>query len=275
MMLRRGVTLRLGLLAGALLGGVAGRQGHRVFPVPGRGHRAAGDALAPSPSRRHPGLDGPGGDGACAPRALGALCARLSSGRRRREHAVGGRRAGGGGQRSARASVGYLAYLWQVFLPRLPFMARHWETTNFPGFVIFVERGWGAFGWYDVLYPHRVYDIILAAMVAVPILGLVAIRRERPFVRRHVLELAILALMPLAVVAGVEAAFYTTGTRPAVAELAVTSSPRSPRWRCSSSPACTRLADAGSCCRRRPACRDDRPELCLAAADPDRVLCVR
>ncbi len=36
--------------------------------------------------------------------------------------------------------------------------------------------------------------------------------------RAHLLEFAILALMPLAVIAGFEAAFYTTGTRPSVAE---------------------------------------------------------
>ncbi len=48
----------------------------------------------------------------------------------------------------------YLSYLWQVFLPRLPFMARHFAPLGYPGFVIFVERGWGAFGWYDVFFPH-------------------------------------------------------------------------------------------------------------------------
>ena len=114
--------------------------------------------------------------------------------------------------------LGYLAYLWQVFLPRLPFMARHWETTNYPGFVIFVERGWGAFGWYDVLFPRRVFIVIFAAMIAVPILGLVAIRREWPFVRSHIVE----AHHPRVAAAGrhrrLEAAFYTTGTRPSVAE---------------------------------------------------------
>ena len=113
--------------------------------------------------------------------------------------------------------LGYLGYLWQVLLPRLSFMSPHFATTNFPGFVIFVERGWGAFGWYDVLFPHSVYLVILVAMIA-PILGVVAIVREWAFVRRNAFEFVILALMPLAVVAGVEAAFYTSGVRPLVAE---------------------------------------------------------
>ena len=32
--------------------------------------------------------------------------------------------------------------------------------------MIFVERGWGAFGWYDVFFPHWVYVVILVAMIA-------------------------------------------------------------------------------------------------------------
>lgn len=55
-------------------------------------------------------------------------------------------------------------------------------------------------------------------MIAVPILGLIALRREWRFVRRNALELVILALMALAVAAGFEAAFYTPGARPFIAE---------------------------------------------------------
>jgi Predicted membrane protein (DUF2142) len=114
--------------------------------------------------------------------------------------------------------LGYLAYLWEVFLPRLSFMARHFEGTRIPALVIYDERGWGAFGWYDVFFPHPVYDVILAAMLAVPVLGLITIGREWTFVRTHALDLLVLALMPIAVVAGVEAAFYTIGVRPLIAE---------------------------------------------------------
>ena len=55
--------------------------------------------------------------------------------------------------------------------------------------MIFVERGWGAFGWYDVFFPHRYYYVILVAMLAVPILGLSPLRREWAFVRRNAVEL--------------------------------------------------------------------------------------
>jgi hypothetical protein len=114
--------------------------------------------------------------------------------------------------------LGYLGYLWQVFLPRLSFMAPHFEGASPPAFVIFDERGWGAFGWYDVFFPHWVYVVLLVAMLLPIALGVAALMRESQFVRRHALELGVLVLMPIAVVSGVEAAFYTTGVRPAIAE---------------------------------------------------------
>jgi hypothetical protein len=138
--------------------------------------------------------------------------------------AAGGVGASGGGIAAGTAStvlahpLGYLAYLWEVFLPRLSFMAPHFETATPPAFVIFVERGWGAFGWYDVLFPHWVYLVIFAFMLLVPVLAILAVRREWRFVRGNLIETALLLLMPIAVVAGFEAAYYTTGTRPAIAE---------------------------------------------------------
>jgi hypothetical protein len=114
--------------------------------------------------------------------------------------------------------LGFLAYMWELFLPRLPFMAPHFVGLGNPAFTIFVKRGWGAFGWYDVFFAHWVYVVIVVAMVLVPLLGLVAIYREWPYVRRNVLDFALLVLTPLAVMAGFEAAFYTLGTRPFLPE---------------------------------------------------------
>lgn len=104
----------------------------------------------------------------------------------------------------------YLASVWQIYLPRLSFMARHYETMGVPAFVIFVERGWGAFGWYEVLFPHWVYVVVLITMLATPILGVLAARREWRFVPRYRIEFAVLLLVPISVAAGVEATFYTT-----------------------------------------------------------------
>ncbi len=113
---------------------------------------------------------------------------------------------------------GYLAYVWQVFLPRLPFMARHFQTSVPPAYEIYVKRGFGSFGWYVVLFPAWVFLVVFAAMVGTAVLAVIAVRREWAYVRSHVVELAFLALCPVAVVLGVEAAFYTEGVRPVVAE---------------------------------------------------------
>jgi hypothetical protein len=114
---------------------------------------------------------------------------------------------------------GFLSYLWQVFLPKLPFMASHFPPGQYPAFSIFVVRGWAAFGSYTVTFPHWVYVVILAAMLSAIPLAVVAARREWRWVCRNRLELAALILMPVAVILGFEAAYYTPGVRPVIAEV--------------------------------------------------------
>jgi hypothetical protein len=112
----------------------------------------------------------------------------------------------------------FLGYLWQVFLPRLPFMAHHFPAGTYPGFVIFIERGWGAFGWYDVFFPSWVYALILVVSLLVLAIAPWAVRREWSWLRRHAPEALAIVLMPVAVIAGFVAAYYTPGARPAIGE---------------------------------------------------------
>jgi hypothetical protein len=120
----------------------------------------------------------------------------------------------------------YLSYVWQAMLPRLPFMTRYFPLPTHSGFiffkdpffVVFVERGWGAFGWYDVYFPHDIYVLIFLTMLLSVPLGLWAARRELAWVRRNKLELAALIAMPVAVIMGFEAAYYTTSPRSVIAE---------------------------------------------------------
>jgi len=220
LMLRRGVTPVLGLLSGGLLIvlPIVKGTGYSLYPV-------AGLALAATLWRHHRRADAAG----WAALAAAALVARELSTHlasvfhpaapRGLQLAVeGGTSASGAISEVLAHPLGYLGYVWEVFLPRLSFMAPHFETATLPGFVIFVERGWGAFGWYDVFFPQWVYTVICALMLAVVPLGLLAARREQGFLRRNLPEAAILLLMPIAVVAGFEAAFYTTGTRTVIAE---------------------------------------------------------
>jgi hypothetical protein len=221
LMLRRGVKLWLGLLTGALLLvlPIVKETAYALYPV-------FGLALAVTLYRHHRRADLRG----WVALVLAALAARgLSLRLAHVFHPVAATGAGVSAAPPEAGSVGastrealahpldYLTYLWQSLLPRLPFMTDHFPN-HFPAMVIFVERGWGAFGWYDVFFPHRLYYAILAAMIAVPILGLIALWREWAFVRRNAVEFALLVLMALAVVAGFEAAFYTPGARPFIAE---------------------------------------------------------
>ncbi len=126
----------------------------------------------------------------------------------------------------------FLSYLWQIFLPRLPGMAPHFAVGGIPGYTIFIKRGWGAFGWYDVFFPSWIYALILAAMLAAIPLGIWAARREWAWIRRDWLEVLTVLLIPVAVIAGFEAAYYSPGVQtiiptfgryafPAIAPLAV------------------------------------------------------
>jgi hypothetical protein len=132
--------------------------------------------------------------------------------------ASGGTLASGAISNVLEHPLAYLAYLWEVFLPRLSFMAPHFPTAGPPGFIIYVERAWGAFGWYDVFFSHWVYDVIFAVMVLCVPLAVVAARREWAYVRRNLPEALVLALIPIAVVAGVEAAYFTIPPRPLIGE---------------------------------------------------------
>jgi hypothetical protein len=126
----------------------------------------------------------------------------------------GGATPGGG----ARANVfGYLSYLWQVFFPTLPFMTEL-HHTSWPFFDIYIVRGWGAFGWYAESFPLWVYKLIAAATAGVGVLGVRVLWRYRDRVRRDWPAVAFVALVPLVVIAAVEAAYYSPDRRAVIPE---------------------------------------------------------
>jgi hypothetical protein len=219
LLVRRGFTWKLGLLTGGLLIAlpIVKATGESLYPV-------AGLAILATLWRHHRRIDLAG----FAALLLAALAVHELADRLANVFRTSAAVAAGGISGSAAASgavsevlahpLGYLGYLWEVFLPRLSFMAPHFETASPPAFLIFVERGWGAFGWYDVLFPHWMYLVIFAAMLLTAVLTVVAVRREWRFVRANLIETGLLLLMPIAVVAGFEAAYYTPGARALVAE---------------------------------------------------------
>ncbi|HMD57061.1 MAG TPA: glycosyltransferase family 39 protein [Solirubrobacteraceae bacterium] len=213
---RRGLTLRSGLLIGLLLALLPLVKGTVIslYPV-----AALALLAAVWRHRQRANLAGAGAlvVAALIGRELGSRYSAAFSTAESRggEKAVSAINAGNA---ALQHPLGYLSYVWQVFLPRLSFMSPHFEGTGWPAFVIFVERGWGAFGWYDVFFRPWVYDVILAVMLLFVPMGLIAARREWRFVRANAVELALLVLMPVAVIAGFEAAFYSEAIRNFVPE---------------------------------------------------------
>jgi predicted membrane protein DUF2142 len=109
----------------------------------------------------------------------------------------------------------YLNYLWQVFLPRLPFM-KDVALQRWPAFDIYVERGWAAFGWYAITFPRWVNLVIAAVMLLMGAGCFVAVWRERLVVHERALELGVLVLALAGVIGGVAAAYETNGLGRAV-----------------------------------------------------------
>ena len=111
----------------------------------------------------------------------------------------------------------YLSYLWQYFLPRLPFM-NDLFVQRWPAFDIYVTQAWASFGWVAITFPRWVYVFVLVAMLVVAGLAAAAVVRERAIARGLGWELAVLALAPVCVVAAVEAAYLSLVPRPVLAE---------------------------------------------------------
>jgi 4-amino-4-deoxy-L-arabinose transferase-like glycosyltransferase len=113
---------------------------------------------------------------------------------------------------------GFASYIWQVFLPKLPFMT-DLHPQAWPAFDIYVKRGWGAFGWYAIGFPNWVYIVIATIMVCVAILAVRSVWRIRMNLRTHLLPVLLVALVIVSVIGAVEASFYTpNGGRAVVAE---------------------------------------------------------
>jgi 4-amino-4-deoxy-L-arabinose transferase-like glycosyltransferase len=87
----------------------------------------------------------------------------------------------------------FLSYLWEFYLPRLPFMSRI-EPQNKAAYYIWVKQGWADFGWLDVLLPRWTYGVFagLTAVVGLASSGLLLVRRSAG--RARLLAVFLLAL---------------------------------------------------------------------------------
>jgi 4-amino-4-deoxy-L-arabinose transferase-like glycosyltransferase len=90
--------------------------------------------------------------------------------------------------------VDRLTWLWQVFLPPLPFMDDLFTGRTVPAAQFYLRSLWASFGWLNVNPPYRVYLLIAAALGLVLVLAAVGARREWPAVRSRGAELGVLVL---------------------------------------------------------------------------------
>ena len=120
----------------------------------------------------------------------------------------GGGGDGGGAAASGVPPVNLLDYLWQFYLPKLPFEGNVPAISRLPVFDIWIKGSWGAFGWLEVRFPDAVY--VTLALVTVVLLGgataKLVLRRRRD----DLLLVAFLATPTLALLAGLHWIEYKT-----------------------------------------------------------------
>jgi hypothetical protein len=84
--------------------------------------------------------------------------------------------------------LGFLSYLWQYYLPRLPFQDPVEGLGTFKAW-IWVTGSWGRFGWLEVRFPYPVYAVLVLLALAAFAAAAVAIRRRRVAVERGAVAL--------------------------------------------------------------------------------------
>jgi hypothetical protein len=90
----------------------------------------------------------------------------------------------GSGSGTHRDIPGLVSYVWQYYLPHLPFQRPLPSVfAPIPAWEIWLKGGWARFGWLEVTFPGVVYAALLAVTVVIVAAGGVALARSG--VRRH------------------------------------------------------------------------------------------
>lgn len=103
----------------------------------------------------------------------------------------------------------FLSYLWQFYLPKLPFLDAIAGQAPLPVYEFFVKGTWGAYGWLEVKFPGWLYVLLAILTVAVAVLALLGLWRGR-----RTLDWAIVAFFVLlsgALLAGLHLTEYQKG----------------------------------------------------------------
>jgi hypothetical protein len=90
---------------------------------------------------------------------------------------------------AATSITGQLSYLWQFYLPRLPFMSPLFIGWTYPLWHVYIQGFVGRFGWFQYSFSTPVHFFGLAALTTIAVLAVVTLVRARAAVRRRWLEL--------------------------------------------------------------------------------------
>jgi 4-amino-4-deoxy-L-arabinose transferase-like glycosyltransferase len=92
------------------------------------------------------------------------------------------------------------SYLWQFYLPRLPFQTPFRATDVIPVYDVWLKTSWASFGWLEVNFPGWVYVVLTGVTVLVALLAASALWRRRRGLDRA--TFAFLALVVVVLLAG-------------------------------------------------------------------------
>jgi hypothetical protein len=106
-----------------------------------------------------------------------------------------------------------LSYLWQTFLPPLPFMTDLFTGSSLPVMDTYVREGFASFGWYTMEFAPWVYRGIAVALLALGASALAAGWRYRGWLGRNLPQLALVVLSIAGVIGGVTAAYVSASPR--------------------------------------------------------------
>jgi hypothetical protein len=110
---------------------------------------------------------------------------------------------------SGQTSISHeLSYIWQLYLPPLPWMHGYFGEIFTPRQIWF-NRSIGPYGWLDTVFPGWVYDAALIPAGLIGVLCLRALALGRPALRRRAAELTVYAAMSLGVLMLIGAGGYT------------------------------------------------------------------
>ena len=99
-----------------------------------------------------------------------------------------------------------LSYLWQVVLPKLPFMQD--QASGYPAWDVYYKGFVGRFGWFEYDFPAAWYWVALPLFVAIVVLAGRALWTHRSAVRPRRAELVAYGAISVGLFLAVEKAAY-------------------------------------------------------------------